>query len=521
MLSRREAPPEAGWAAFKKALDQYYEKEANVGTIPPSKYTVVVNGIKVNLGHDLDQFRLRGIPEGCPVDVRNAIEFYGVVGPVAQFLHSAKGSMRSAAQWAAFKKALIQYYENRNNRGKLPAQDYSPVVNGITVNLGKSLHSYKGKGAPKNCPDDIRKLMESYGVLEPHASHAPRRIKSAAQWAAFKKALIQYYANRNNRGKLPAQSYSPVVDGITVNLGLDLRNYKQRGVPKKCPDDIRKLMENFGLVGDPSHQMAAPAAPDAWLSRRAGRESSGFPEDQAVVAPPLDPLPVAGGGFETLYPNSDWEVARPIAPSQSHAMTGDLSTHSPTPTYTVNPVAPFFSPSANTFPSGDIPGTYSNSEIYIPDPAVTDTWNTSGHLDPSSQYDDPTGPLDAPPTSESLPDGDAQQLVPMVVGDGTPYSDGDWTALSQSHAMAGDLSTHSPTPTYTVNPVAPFFSPSTDTFPSGDIPGTYSNSEIYIPDPAEIDAWNTSGHSASSSRASGSGRRTQRPVGNRSKGHRR
>ncbi|MFB7498165.1 hypothetical protein ACFC09_26370 [Streptomyces sp. NPDC056161] len=150
------------WDAFVEGLDKYFEVPENWGTVPPGSYFHVTEaGVRSNVGADIRNFRANGAPKSCPPDVRDVIEMYGVIDLPNPRV--ARG--RSRAQWDAFVEGLDKYFEVPENLGTVPTFTYFHVTGaGVRSNVGVDLNNFRANGIPKDCPPDVREVIEGYRV---------------------------------------------------------------------------------------------------------------------------------------------------------------------------------------------------------------------------------------------------------------------------------------------------------------------------------------------------------------------
>ncbi|MEU0551436.1 hypothetical protein [Micromonospora sp. NPDC005979] len=241
-----------------------------------------------------------------------------------------KRKKRTREEWEAFKDVLNKFYEDETKRlTVVPKQTHVAYSNGIQVNLGDDLRRWRREGVPRGCPEDIKKLMEEYGAIGDWsiavaASQIGRgRSKTSAEWRAFKIALTRFYEDEGKRFTVvPAKSYTQVVDGIEVRLGRNLSDYRDPrcGVPRDCPEDIMKLMEEYGAIGDWGRAIAASQHPGAVYQ---ARERVRMAASGGALAEPSEHLSsVAGMHMRSSYGSDP-------APPENYYGDGTYSTQNP------------------------------------------------------------------------------------------------------------------------------------------------------------------------------------------------
>ncbi|MFB7498164.1 hypothetical protein ACFC09_26365 [Streptomyces sp. NPDC056161] len=280
----------AHWDAFVEGLHAYYAKPENLDTSVPSEHVhKAKSGIEINMGSDLRKYRRDGVPVSCPEDVRDVINMYGVLD-----VHK-HGPSKSRAQWDDFVEGLQAYYEKPENLGTVPRQRYVYTAkSGDVCKLGIDIKNWRKNGLPQSCPQDVRDVVEMYRVLD---FANPGTVKSREQWDAFIEGLQAYYEKPENLGTVPYAGYLHVTeDGVESNVGVDLNNYRARGIPKSCPPNVRGVIEEY---------LAEFADPIVFRSAQAVGESYGDSNQSAGLSAPEDLVGSSVGGS---FGSGQWEV---------------------------------------------------------------------------------------------------------------------------------------------------------------------------------------------------------------------
>ncbi|MFB7497652.1 hypothetical protein ACFC09_23725 [Streptomyces sp. NPDC056161] len=187
---------------------------------------------------------------------------------------------KSRAQWDALIEGLHAYYEIVENANTVPPRPYfyKPKA-GDRCNVGTDINNFRARGIPKDCPPDVREVIEMYRVIELPNLRVPAG-KSRAQWDAFVEGLNKYFEVPENLGTVPPFTYSHVTGaGVRCNVGVDLNNYWIRGVPESCPPDVRAVIETYRVTEFRNPVGGSAATVDTVYGKSSQYAGTSVPED--------------------------------------------------------------------------------------------------------------------------------------------------------------------------------------------------------------------------------------------------
>ena len=298
------------WSAVVKGLEDFYSDERNVGTVPTRKMT---------LGKDIANWRERGaIPADAPPRVSELAEQHGVLKTSNPVTH------KTPKQWSAVVKGLEDFYSGGKNGGKaLPHSHTYTAKDGTLVNLGLDLRNWGNNRIPQEAPDDAREAIERY--LATNFKKNPAKRKTPKQWSAVVKGLEDFYSGGKNDGKVPLHSHTYTAkDGTLVNLGLDLRNWENNGIPKGAPDDVKEVIKWYldRKTAIPSETLSGESSVDQYAlpGESFGLGGGSFQQDLAgpsvgQYAPPGQPFGPEAGSHQLEY-QRPWQKTGNIAPGR-------------------------------------------------------------------------------------------------------------------------------------------------------------------------------------------------------------